>query len=174
MSISAINFKSSQPADFQSLINRPQTHQMSPAAASGLQYGANTKKSHALRNTVVGAAVIGTTLAVLAKKGKLDYSGENKILQNVSKYAKLAGNKIADCALKLKDKLFGTSNSNNMFVDAPVIGTDRSAEAVKAFNKSAASDKLAKAQAALEKATDEKVKAAIQTQIDKLTTVVNG
>ena len=171
MSISPVSFRASE--DFQALISKPQAYQAAPAAASGLQYGAKTKKSHALRNTVVGAAVIGTTLAVLAKKGKLDYTGENTILQQASKYAKLVGNAIADYALKLKDKFFGTDKSK-AFDYAAVVGDDRSAAAKEKLDKALAADKLAKAQKALKKATTDNAKAGIQRQIEKLSAIVNG
>ena len=171
MSISPISFRAS--SDFQSLINKPQAHQVASAASTGIMKSTPAKKSHGLRNTIVFLAAAGTALAIAAKKGKLDYTGDNTILKTASKYGKLVGEKILTTAQQIKSKVIGSTNTNRVFVDADVVGTARDKAAVSALNLATAQEKLAKAQEALKGATG-KAAEGIQRQIDKLTSVINN
>ena len=143
------------------------------SAASGGNL--NVKSGNTVKTVgkvLVGSALIAGGLAVAAKTGKLDYSGHNKFASAVLKTAKTVGTKIADAAIAVKNKVL--TKSKNTFVDAPVVGTDRSSEAVKLYEKAVLQDKLEKAEKAFEKATDWDVKCKINSQIMKLASMVYG
>ena len=183
MYLSPVSFKSS----YSDLVNKPQMYQRkeNPVPASGIKYNGGEKKSkHGFLKTVLLAAAAAAGLAYAAKKGKLDYKGDNQLIQKAAGYAKTAGLYIAEKALKVKDFV-----TTKLLKKAPnvedaelaklnkirgIVGDGRDAAAVTKLQTEMAKEKLAHAQQALASATTDNAKAAIEKQIAKLERIVAG
>ncbi len=177
MYLSPVSFKSS----YSDLINKPQLYQRkeNPVPATGIKHNGAAKKSkHGLLKTVLLAAAAAAGLAYAAKKGKLDYKGDNQMVQKVAGYAKKAGLFVAEKAAKVKDIITTKFFKKAVDKDADelaklnrireIVGDGRDVATANKLRLEMAKEKLANAQKALAAATTDNAKLGIEKQIAKL------